>query len=61
MSPTIAIELVRKSALGITDYKEYLFKITASMVTCAVYIIISVLLFRRIDRKTRIDGTLGVS
>lgn len=60
-SPMWAIEILKESAAGIIDMKMYFIKAALLISISLIYIIISRFLFKKIDKKTRIEGTLGVS
>lgn len=61
LSPTWAIKLLRESSKGITNYSLFYREIGILCLICCVYLIISKLLFIKIDKNTRINATLGVS
>jgi len=61
LSPTWAIKILRESASGISNYSLFYKEIFILCFICVVYLIISKLLFMKIDKNTRIKATLGVS
>jgi len=61
LSPTLAIEILRESSLGIENMALFYKKIFMLLGICLVYGVISKLLFAKIDKETRITGSLGVS
>lgn len=61
LSPTWAIKILRESSLGISNYNAFYKEVGILCIICAIYLIISKLLFMRIDKNTRIKATLGVS
>jgi len=61
LSPTWAIKVLRDSSLKITNYSMFYKEVGILCLICCSYIIISKLLFIRIDKNTRINATLGVS
>lgn len=61
LSPTWAIKLLRESSTGITNYSLFYREIGILCLICCVYLVISKLLFIKIDKNTRINATLGVS
>lgn len=61
LSPTWAVKLLRESSLGITNFAAFYTELGILLVICAAYLIVSKLLFMKIDKRTRIDATLGVS
>lgn len=60
-SPMWAIEILKESSFGIINMNSFYKKVTLLIIISIVYIAISKLLFNKIDKKTRIEGTLGVS
>ena len=61
LSPTWAVKLLRDSSLGISNFAAFYWEAGILMAICLVYILISHILFLRIDKLTRIKATLGVS
>lgn len=61
LSPTWATDLLRQSSLGVTDFSLFYQKIIILLILCLVYLSISMRLFAKIDRLTRIKATLGVN
>lgn len=61
LSPTWSIKILRESSLGISNFAAFYKEISILCILCIIYLIISKLLFLKIDKKTRIEATLGVS
>lgn len=61
LSPTWAIRLLRESSLGIVDFSAFYREIYILCFICILYLLISKLLFLKIDKLTRIKAFLGVS
>lgn len=61
LSPTWAIEILRESSLGISDFNGFYKKAIILILISIIYVAISKILFARIDKETRITGSLGVS
>ncbi|MFA6940760.1 MAG: ABC transporter permease [Clostridiaceae bacterium] len=61
LSPTWAVKILRESSLGISNYNLFYREICILLVISVIYLIISRLLFIKIDKNTRIKATLGVS
>lgn len=61
LSPTWAILILRECASGITDFHKFYYSIFILCIICAVYIVISKILFMKIDKYTRIKATLEVA
>lgn len=61
LSPTWAVKLLRDSSFGISNLGAFYRELGIMLLICIVYLIISKLLFIRIDKLTRINATLGVS
>lgn len=61
LSPTLAIKLLRESANGVSDFNIFYKEVIVLCLICLIYFIVSKILFSKIDKKTRIDATLGVS
>jgi len=60
LSPTWAVMLLRESMLGVSDYKHFILNIIYFILITMVYVLLIFVSFKRIDRKTRINATLGV-
>lgn len=61
LSPTWAVKILRESSSGISNYNLFYREILILILISFIYIIISRLLFKKIDKNTRIKATLGVS
>ena len=61
LSPTYAIELMRMAVWGVTDKTLFYEKLGVLMGLTAVYGVLSMILYRRIDRRVRIAATLEVA
>ncbi len=61
LSPTWAVKILMESSLGINDFSMFYKKIFILLFISIVYFIISKILFSKIDRRTRIEATLGGS
>lgn len=61
LSPTWAVKILRESSLGISDFPTFYREIFILCLISIVYLIISKVLFSKIDKRTRIEATLGVS
>ncbi|MDT8715999.1 ABC transporter permease [Clostridium sp. 19966] len=61
LSPSWSTEILKESSLGISDLHNFYMKIAVLCIICMIYAVISRALFKCIDRKTRIDASLGVS
>lgn len=61
LSPSWSVAALRESASGISDSKMFLGKLAISVAISLIYIGLSRYLFKSIDKRTRIAGTLGVS
>lgn len=60
LSPTWAVELLRSSMIGIEDPLIFYGKVGIMLGLTGIYLLVVLLLFNKIDVKTRIKGTLGV-
>jgi len=60
LSPTLILKLLRQCILGIDNYDKFAYMISGLIFLTILYYIVSKLLFNYIDKKTRIDATLGV-
>lgn len=60
-SPTYAIEILRMSVWGVTSTELFWQKCGMAWLITIVNVVLSLLLFKRIDRKVRIAGTLEVA
>lgn len=61
LSPTYAIELLRMAVWGVEDVGMFWREFGLMTGITALYAILSVLLYRRIDRRARISATLEVA
>lgn len=61
LSPTWAIKILRESSLGINNFAVFYREMSILCFICIIYLLISKLLFFKIDKLTRINATLGVS
>lgn len=61
LAPTYAIELMRMAVWGITDKAEFFEKLLVLMILTLIYAVISVFLYKKIDRSVRIAATLEVA
>ncbi len=61
LSPTWAVKILRESSLGIDDFSIFYKKMLILFLISIVNIIVSKILFLTIDKRTRIEATLGVS
>lgn len=61
LAPTWAVKIMKDSSMGAGQLKEFCAELVVLTVICMAYIIVSRLLFLKIDRQTRIKATLGVS
>lgn len=60
LSPTWAAQLLRESMAGIQNIRIFYFDLIALSILILVYFLLTIVLFKKIDRRVRIDGTLGV-
>ena len=61
LAPTYAVELMRMAVWGITDKAEFFEKLLVLMILTLIYAVISVFLYKKIDRSVRIAATLEVA
>ena len=61
LAPTYAVELMRMAVWGITDKEEFFEKLLVLMILTLIYAVISVFLYKKIDRSVRIAATLEVA
>lgn len=61
LSPTWVVKLLKMSVLGIENYEMYFKYMVILIFITMVYFILARILFKEIDKKTRIHATLGVS
>ncbi len=61
LSPTWTVKILRESSLGIDNFSIFYREMFILFCISMVYLIISKVLFSRIDKRTRIKATLGVS
>ncbi len=61
LSPTWAVKILRESSLGIDDFSTFYKKMVVLFFISAIYLIASKILFSKVDKRTRIEATLGVS
>lgn len=61
LAPTWAVKIMKDSSMGAGQLKEFCEELVVLTVICMAYIVVSRLLFLKIDRQTRIKATLGVS
>ena len=61
LSPTWAVKILRESSLGIKDFSAFYKEVFILCFISIIYLIISKILFLKIDKRTRIEATLGVS
>lgn len=61
LSPTWAIRILRESSLGIDNFNTFYKEIFLLCLICFSYLLISKILFLKIDKLTRINASLGVS
>lgn len=61
LSPTYAVELLRMAIWGVDDVGLFWNKFGMMIVITTLYAILSVFLYRRIDRRVRIAATLEVA
>ena len=59
LSPTWAVKVIRLSVYG-GSQTEIVNSLIGLLVITVIYIVIAVASFRLIDRKARVDATLGV-
>lgn len=60
LSPTWVVKLLRMSILGIDNYSIYYKDLAMLIFITICYFSLARFLFKEIDKKARIDGTLGV-
>jgi ABC-2 type transport system permease protein len=61
LPPTWAVKIIRESSLGISDYTMFYREMLILTIISIVYMLMSRVLFLKIDKHTRIKATLGVS
>jgi ABC-2 type transport system permease protein len=61
LPPTWAVKIIRESSLGINDYVMFYREMLILIFISIVYLLMSRVLFLKIDKHTRIKATLGVS
>lgn len=60
LSPTWAVTALRQSMNGITNFHVFYGQLSVLFVLTIVYLVLAIILFKRIDLLTRNKGTLGV-
>lgn len=61
LPPTYAVELLRDSVYGILDMKDFFVRLGIMTGLSILYVVISIVLYRSIDKQVRINGTLNVA
>lgn len=61
LPPTYAVELLRDSVYGISDTKDFFVRLGIMTGLSILYVVVSILLYRCIDKQVRINGTLNVA
>lgn len=59
LSPTFAVELMRKTSIGNFNMKDIRNMILMLIVLSLIYIVVANFMFKKVDKLTRIKGTLG--
>ncbi|MBG9792692.1 hypothetical protein ABD76_09380 [Paenibacillus dendritiformis] len=60
LSPTWAVKTLRGSMVGINDYEQFSIDLLMLLLLTIFYLVLVQILFKSIDRNTRIKGNLGV-
>lgn len=60
LSPTYAIELLRMSVWGIDNYKNFYINMGVLILLSCIYWVASLVLYKKIESRVRIDATLEV-
>lgn len=61
LPPTWAVKIIRDSSLGINDFTLFLREVFILIFISIIYLLMSRVLFLKIEKHTRIKATLGVS
>ncbi|MBJ8107564.1 ABC transporter permease [Bacillus cereus group sp. N8] len=59
LSPTWGVKLLRQSMTGITNYSDFYIDLSVLLILTAIYLFLVIVLFRKIDYRTRMKGNLG--
>lgn len=60
LSPTWCVLLLRSASEGITDWVDFFFNVVLIIGLTLLYVLVAMLLFRRVESLARKSGTLGV-